>query len=147
VSSQNGLTLNLGDTSQNTGEAIGDIYISIENIIGSRLDDDITGDAGDNYLRGFLGNDTLNGGAGNDILRGESGSDTFVFEQGGDDDVIIDWSDAQDFLDLTDFGFADTAAAMASASQVGNDVVFTIGTDSITVEDATLADITDNLII
>lgn len=50
-------------------------------------------------------------------------------------------------LDLNDFGFANTAAAMATAAQVGADVVFTIGSDSITVEDTTIADIMDNLII
>ena len=146
-SSKTALVLNLGNAALNTGEAAGDSYISIENILGTRFDDDITGDSGNNTLRGFNGDDILNGGAGDDVLRGEAGADTFVFEVGGDNDVVIDWADADDFLDLTDFGFANTAAAMATATQVGSDVVFTIGSDSITIEDTTTADIMDNLIL
>jgi len=112
-------------------------------VVGSRFDDIIFGDAGDNTLRGFLGDDTLNGGGGDDILRGEGGEDTFVFEVGGGNDVIIDWVDADDVLDLSDFGVAD---AINNAAQVGDDVVFTFGNDSITIENATIADIADNLI-
>jgi Ca2+-binding RTX toxin-like protein len=142
-----GVTINLGNAALNNGEATGDSYTSIENVVGGRFDDIITGDAGANTLRGFLGDDTLNGGGGDDILRGEAGNDIFVFEVGGDNDTVIDWIDADDMLDLTDFGFANNAAAMATAAQVGADVVFTIGADSITIEDTTLADIMDNLIL
>jgi len=142
-----GITINLSDSSQNTGEAIGDSYISIENIVGSRFNDIIIGDSGDNYLRGAQGDDTINGGAGNDILRGESGADTFVFEIGSGNDVIIDWVDADDFLDLSSFGFTDAADALSNAVDVNGDVVFTIGADVITIEDTTINEIADNLII
>ena len=73
VSSTIGLTINLGNTSLNTGEAVGDVYISIENIVGTRHDDDITGDSGNNFLRGLQGDDSLHGGDGNDFLRGDAG--------------------------------------------------------------------------
>ena len=61
-----GLTVSLADPSANTGEALGDTFISIERIEGSAFNDILTGDAGDNTLRGGLGADTLNGGAGRD---------------------------------------------------------------------------------
>jgi VCBS repeat-containing protein len=138
-----GLTIDLGNASNNTGEAIGDSYLSIENIVGSRHDDNIMGDSGNNYLRGFLGDDIINGGAGDDILRGEAGADTFVFEVGTGNDTVIDYNDAEDLLDFTSFGVAD---AMQNAMQVGDDVVFTFGTDTITIEDAVLADLADNLV-
>ncbi|WP_439613216.1 beta strand repeat-containing protein [Reyranella sp.] len=60
------LTVSLADPSANTGEALGDTFISIERIEGSAFDDILTGDATDNTLRGGLGADTLNGGAGRD---------------------------------------------------------------------------------
>lgn len=142
-----GVTINLGNAALNNGEATGDSYTSIENVVGGRFDDIITGDSGANTLRGFLGDDTLNGGAGDDILRGEAGSDTFVFEAGGDNDVIIDWVDADDMLDLTDFGFANANDALTNAADVNGDVVFNIGTDVIKIEDTTVNEITDNLII
>ena len=143
VSAKVGLTIDLGNASNNTGEAIGDSYLSIENIVGSRHDDNIMGDSGNNYLRGFLGDDIINGGAGDDILRGEAGADTFVFEVGTGNDTVIDYNDAEDLLDFTSFGVAD---AMQNAMQVGDDVVFTFGTDTITIEDAVLADLADNLV-
>jgi len=61
-----GLTVSLADPSANTGEALGDIFISIERIEGSAFNDILTGDATDNALRGGLGADALNGGAGRD---------------------------------------------------------------------------------
>ena len=147
VSAGAAITVNLGNAALNNGEATGDSYMSIENIVGGRFDDDITGDSNNNTLRGFLGDDTLNGGGGNDILRGEAGNDTFVFEIGGDNDTITDWVDADDMLDLSNFGFVDVADAMTYAAQVGADVIFTIGSDTITIEDTRTTDIVDNLII
>ena len=145
--STGGITINLGDTSQNTGEAIGDSYISIENVVGSRFNDIIIGDYGDNYLRGAQGDDIINGGAGNDILRGEAGADTFVFESGTGSDTVIDYDDSEDMIDLTDFGFADVNDALSNAAEVNGDVVFTLGTDVITIEDTTVSEISDNLIV
>ena len=61
-----GLVINLADDSQNTGEAAGDSYTSIERVVGSAYDDMITGDDNDNILEGGAGADTLDGGAGTD---------------------------------------------------------------------------------
>ncbi|MBN3907926.1 MAG: VCBS repeat-containing protein [Nostoc sp. NMS1] len=62
--------------------AIGDsgieYLVEIENAIGSRGNDIITGNNANNYLLGNLGNDILLGGVGNDTLKGGSGNDTLT---------------------------------------------------------------------
>jgi Ca2+-binding RTX toxin-like protein len=71
------------------GEAAGDIYDSIEGVIGTRFDDRIIGDLDRNYLYGGDGNDTLEGGAGADTLNGGAGDDVYIDPFG---DTIIDVS-------------------------------------------------------
>jgi Ca2+-binding RTX toxin-like protein len=74
------VTLSLsGGTS---GDAAGDVYTSIENVVGSSFDDSIEGDAGDNTLYGLAGNDVLSGGAGSDVLYGGLGNDLFKASTG-----------------------------------------------------------------
>lgn len=66
------------DLAEGTGRGSGngsDRLFSIENAIGGRGADVITGTAGRNLLNGGAGNDLLSGGRGNDILRGGAGGD------------------------------------------------------------------------
>lgn len=71
-----------------TGEAAGDSFDLVENLIGSAHDDVLIGDiranaldggAGSDDLRGQGGSDTLTGGAGADKLDGGSDSDTVSY--------------------------------------------------------------------
>jgi Ca2+-binding RTX toxin-like protein len=79
-----GLTVFLGGNQFNTGEAVGDIFFSIENLIGSAFadlmggtpsDNVFTGGAGSDWLIGQGGNDTFIGGADNDLFDGGEGAD------------------------------------------------------------------------
>jgi Ca2+-binding RTX toxin-like protein len=61
------------------GDATGDRYTSIENVIGSNGNDTLVGDAANNKLDGGKGNDSLNGGAGADTIAGGDGIDTVSY--------------------------------------------------------------------
>jgi Ca2+-binding RTX toxin-like protein len=64
------------------GTAVGDGadgLIGLENVVGSRFADVLTGNADANTLRGGIGDDRLAGVAGNDTLDGGAGVDTVSF--------------------------------------------------------------------
>jgi Ca2+-binding RTX toxin-like protein len=87
-----GVTASLAAPANNTGEAAGDTYSGVENILGSAYNDDLLGNSSANLLQGGNGNDTLTGGIGSDILSGGAGNDTFVFRPGdAPGDTITDF--------------------------------------------------------
>ena len=64
-----GISVDLRNTLQaETGGAIGDTLIDIENIVGTSSADSITGNDSDNVLVGLAGADTLSGGGGTDTV-------------------------------------------------------------------------------
>lgn len=142
----------------NTGDAAGDSYAGIENLLGSAFADRLEGDAGDNALRGGAGDDRLGGlggddrlvggdgsdiisggngddriygGAGDDRMTGGAGADVFVIQPGFGRDVVTDFSHAAGDVILFDRTvFASFAAVMAHAGDYGTDgTVITLDAD------------------
>ena len=83
--------------------------------------------AGQGKILGGAGADTLYGGAGADTLTGGDGKDVFVYANGDGADVIADFTAGQDSIKLT-------SGTVASASLKGSDMVFKIGSGSLTVK-------------
>ncbi|MCA0257005.1 MAG: cadherin domain-containing protein, partial [Proteobacteria bacterium] len=71
-----GVTIDLTTGYGQGGFAAGDRLYSIERLIGSAFNDNMTGDVSDNQLFGGDGDDTLQGGAGADLIDGGAGFDT-----------------------------------------------------------------------
>ena len=109
------------------GDAMGDEFMSIENVRGSMNDDMLTGDDDDNKLYGNMGDDMLMGGDGDDTIRGGKdddeidggdgddmiqgdmgddmltggdGEDTFILMEGDGDDEITDFEQDEDTIQL-----------------------------------------------
>lgn len=114
-----GLTLNLTDTMESTGDARGDFFFSIEAFVLSGFDDVLigtnaaqraNGGAGNDLLQGFGGADRLGGDAGNDTLDGGAGADTLI-GGGGFDTASYASSSAAISLDLAQLALATGDAA------------------------------------
>lgn len=81
--SENGITIDLVVTGPQAISASDyDTLIDIENVIGTLMDDSLTGTDGDNLLDGSLGTDTMIGGDGSDTYFVDSLRD-FVMEASG----------------------------------------------------------------
>ena len=165
-SGSTGLIADLQFSTANTGAASGDTFTSIEGLRGSVHNDHLRGDGaanklmgasgndilegrgGNDTLIGGSGNDVLRGGSGNDILQGKSGADRFVFETNMGRDVVDDFENNRDTLDFRATGLNTLDALMARAQQSGDDVVFDlVGADQVIIENATLAQLQDDILI
>ena len=87
------------------GDAAGDTYFEIENVIGSKFADSLSGNGfdnvlngrgGDDFLYGANGDDSLLGGEGNDRLYGEGDDDSL---RGGDGDDLLSGGSGDDVLE------------------------------------------------
>lgn len=90
------VTASLLSPATNTGDAAGDVYRQIQNLVGSDYNDTLTGDSKANLIDGGAGNDVLLGGEGADTLLGGLGNDYLdggtkgdVLDGGRGDDTLI----------------------------------------------------------
>jgi Ca2+-binding RTX toxin-like protein len=74
----------LGGAQPFFGEAVGDTYSGVENLIGSAFSDTLEGDDGANTLTGGDGADRFKGAGGADSLDGGNDDDTFEHSDGMD---------------------------------------------------------------
>ncbi|MEM8646515.1 MAG: Ig-like domain-containing protein [Pseudomonadota bacterium] len=82
--SKAGVTVNLTTGTGQGGDAEGDTLVNVENLLGSKHNDELTGDGGANTLLGRDGDDELNGEDGDDILEGGKGADKKNGGEGSD---------------------------------------------------------------
>jgi len=108
-------TVNLG-LGTATGEG-SDTLQSLENVIGSALDDTLTGDTGANVLSGGDGNDTVSGGDSDDTLIGGIGTDKLAGDAGHD---TLKWDGADTFDGGTGFDTLDANLSSAETIDLRN---------------------------
>ena len=143
----------------NTGAALGNTTASATGswnfVMGSQSNSvhdfivrasDQTGNTGSVHaVFGTTGNDTITNSAPNEYLVGNGGNDTFVFSGNIGKDTIADFSASTDVVQLSHNTFADFAAVLAHATQVGSDVTVAIdSSNSITLHNTNLAQLTSN---
>lgn len=78
------VNVNLFTGAASGGYAAGDVFASIENLIGSSGADALAGSTSSNQILGGGGNDTVLGDSGNDTLDGEAGNDSIDGGSGND---------------------------------------------------------------
>jgi Ca2+-binding RTX toxin-like protein len=129
------------------GDAEGDTYVGIENLVGTAHDDALVGDDGDNSLSGLdgddllygldgddalwagWGNDTLKGGGGADALKGSVGIDTASYYESPEGVTVLLNANAgaggdaegdtfEDIENLTGSVYADTLWGDDGANQL-----------------------------
>ncbi len=104
---------------------------------GGSGNDSLFGGNGNDSLFGGTGNDVLRGGRGNDILDGGAGKDTFLYANGDGKDIITSYKEAQAIKVLSGSiksMYANEAYFLSGKGMV-QDVVLSIGTGSITLQD------------
>lgn len=115
------VTVDLAAGTATGGDAGTDQLSGIEDIVGGRGNDLLTGDALDNAFDGGAGADSLAGGGGGDTLTGGSGNDTLAGGAGDDSLLGGAGSDLGDYSAATQAVAVDLEAGTASGADIGND--------------------------
>ena len=105
--------INLSENEARGGDGIDDIF-NIENVIGTKFNDEITGDNNNNILSGNKGDDTIYGLNGDDTLNGDAGNDTL---SGGLGDDIIDGSVGNDTISYENITSGGVHVSLAETNQ------------------------------
>lgn len=93
-------------------------------------------------ILGSSWNNTLTSTAGDDLFVGNGGTDTFKFAANFGNDVIKDFDAVGRRHDVVEFSKSDFdsfASVLSHASQVGQDVVISAGSDSLTLKNTKLS--------
>ena len=100
LTSSAAVTVNLATATASGGDATGDTFANIENLMGSNFDDTLTGTASGSRIEGAEGNDIIYGGAGSDTIYGGFGTITEAFNTNntGNQADIIYAGDGNDFI-------------------------------------------------
>lgn len=119
----------LAQSTARVGTKLEDKVSAVENVLGGRVGDRLTGDAnanrlegrnGNDLLKGAGGNDTLHGDLGNDVLNGGPGADSFVFDTAlsgtANVDMIQDFVHGEDTIVLARAIFGLAAGALSAGA-------------------------------
>ncbi|MEB8385784.1 hypothetical protein OO012_00970 [Rhodobacteraceae bacterium KMM 6894] len=165
--SSNGIRIDLRDNEISRSWGSNDTINSFESASGSKTGDDrmlgsdeantlqsyggddaLYGRGGHDKLRGGDGEDYFDGGHGDDLLWGGDDEDVFHFDRGEGKDIIKDFENNVDTIELDNFAFANTAAALAIATEAGGNVIFDFGEDGmLIIDNATIAQLGNDLVI
>ena len=110
---------------------------SADTLIGGNGKDYLSGGSGNDSLYGGANADTLTGGKGDDTLTGGYGKDIFIYSKNTGNDVITDYSAGNDKIKIS-------SGSISKTTYSGNDVIFKIGSGTLTVKNGNGKKITIN---
>ena len=155
-----GITIDLLDRANDTGEAIGDTFISIEEfaltlhddvfigsndhdrVAGLEGNDRLTGNGGDDDLFGDEGDDILTGGTGNDRIFTGAGSDTVVFFDNDGFDEVYQFNVAEDLLQFSVDGVSSIDDLVITDNGINTFVDY--GTGTVMIHNIQIENISDS---
>ncbi|MFL9672331.1 S8 family serine peptidase [Pseudomonas marginalis] len=121
------VSLDLASDQQTAGSG-SDTLISIENLVGTRFDDVLTGNAGNNRLDGGLGADTLRGGLGDDTYVVDSSNDVVIeLTDGGVDTVLLSVDQYTLGQNIENVQILTTGRSSLTANALDNRIDATVG--------------------